>query len=112
MRHLRLRYYYSRKNISILLFGHTFVCIDGMHGLNVYDFYLSVVKISEFGNRVPIALTSEKFFSVINNRVDSIHTKIFMSNFVESFYNNRWFLLWGLINLTSLLLVLRCQKLD
>ena len=78
-------------------FGTEAVCMDSTHGTNMYDFHLiSIVILDDFREGVPVCW-------IISNREDSavirqvllklkqscgdIHTKVFMSDDAENFYN-------------------------
>lgn len=81
----------------LLKFGKDKVCLDGMHGLNGYNFRLyTVVVVDEYGNGYPVSFCFSNrsdttiyshFFRCIKNITGNINANIFMSDDEPAFYN-------------------------
>ncbi|KAB0792267.1 hypothetical protein PPYR_14226 [Photinus pyralis] len=87
----------SFQSDTLTKYASKFVCIDGTHGTNPYDFELTTVLVAdEFGEGMPVAFmicnrkdtaTYELFFNVIKNSSGSINTLTFMTDITETYYN-------------------------
>ena len=81
----------------LMQFGTEAICMDSTHGTNMYDFHLiSILVLDDFGEGVPVcwiisnredAALIRQVLLKLREKTGDIHTKVFMSDDAENFYN-------------------------